>query len=602
MNERRFSEYAERILVILFFVVLLLLLLCAVNDPDVFWHLKTGEWIWQHKTLPDKDPFSFTVDAHLYEDSRRPYAILKGYWLSQLAIYGLYNIFGLYGIVLFRCLIYTGLIFLLYFWMRREGVNHIIALFFLIPPLLIVYDYGGERPNTLSYLIALIFFYILNEYVAAGKRGGLFLPVLMFLWPLLHGGFLVGEVIIGLYLIVKIYRLFKREISFKTDGYKIATLIISAAVPFVHENARNAPLLLLEAFGSSYAQAIAESTSPLVHFKMGDYSSFALIVLLICFIVVVIRKFSLEHFFSAIFTLAISLTAVRYTPFFVLLITPLVAPFWNERPTFNIYKKENKIFRYSMYAMVFLSIFIMGQSGFRHTIFLKGPISELYPDAAVAFIKAAKPRGNVFNYYGWGGYLIYRLYPEKKVFIDGRGLSFPVFDKYAAVIDGSLKISRDGTPTWRSVLDGYKIEMVLVPVYDKTDGRLIMLNKRLIDDPEWSLIFMGDKDNALFFLRNNIQNAEIIKRYSIRKELIYEKALNDMETEYKMGGNWRNDLQLGLVSTYLSRYDKATIYFEKAIEKNSKLKLTALYRGLMRIKGGKNPDFSSEEVNEINGY
>jgi hypothetical protein len=52
------------------------------SDTDFFWHLKTGEWIWQHQALPTADPFAYPTPATL--DARQRFT-LTSYWLSQIA-------------------------------------------------------------------------------------------------------------------------------------------------------------------------------------------------------------------------------------------------------------------------------------------------------------------------------------------------------------------------------------------------------------------------------------------------------------------------------------------------------------------------------------
>ncbi|MEW5721049.1 MAG: hypothetical protein AB1817_20655, partial [Chloroflexota bacterium] len=80
-----------------------------------------------------------------------------------------------------------------------------------------------------------------------------------------------------------------------------------------------------------------------------------------------------------------------------------------------------------------------------------------YPTAAVDFLQAQKLSGALYNAYGWGGYLIWRLYPETRVFIDGRA------DVYgdAFIENVYLKAYRGGAD-WRAPLDQYGVRVVLV--------------------------------------------------------------------------------------------------------------------------------------------
>ncbi len=157
------KKNVETASVIIFFAVFVLCLSKPIVDPDVFWHLETGEWIWQHKTLPDKDPFSFTQEPSQYETSTWVSFVLKQYWLGQLMMYGFYHLGGFYGIVAFRCLIYMGIGLILYHWMGRIGVSRINRLVFLMPMVYFSSQWLGERPNNLSFLFAVIVVYLLED-------------------------------------------------------------------------------------------------------------------------------------------------------------------------------------------------------------------------------------------------------------------------------------------------------------------------------------------------------------------------------------------------------------------------------------------------------
>lgn len=597
-SRERTSLFLEGLLLFLFAVTFVLLNLHPIDDPDVFWHIKTGEWIWQHRALPDTDPFSFTSEPGIYKESVRPHFILKGYWLSQLIIYCFHNAFGLYGIILFRCLVYFGVISLLYFWMTRRGVCPIAALFFLIPLFLIMQGFGGERPNTISYLMALVCFSILEAFIDGGKRIGLVLPPFMFLWSLMHGGFLIGQVIIGLYLIAKVYEMVKTKAIVQTDIFQTVALLLSLIAPLVNKTARGAAALLLDMRGSLYSQRISENGSPFMFMQAGNYGFFVLVFFLILCIAVVIRSLSIGQISAAVFTLILSLSAVRYIPFFILLMTPLVAIHWSVRPSFNLYSAENKRLKNAMYVVLLFSMFYMGQRAYKNSILMNGPISADYPEAAAQFIKAKRPEGNLFNYYDWGGYLIYSLYPGKKVFIDGRGLSLALFNTYDETVGGSLKTYEGGKPFWKHILDAYRIDIVILPICKDSEGRIMNLNTRLIKDPEWSLIFIEEKNNALLFLRRRPDNEELIKKYSVKKELVYETALKVLVDDRTMS-IWRKYLTSGLMNVYLGRYETAAWHFDKAIQIKSKLKSTVVYKGLERIRHKELPVFTEKEMDEI---
>ena len=76
------TKIAKFILLTLFFILLFGLFSVEIKDPDFFWHLKTGEYIYQHKALPETDPFAFTslTKDPLHPESKRIKFILLIHW------------------------------------------------------------------------------------------------------------------------------------------------------------------------------------------------------------------------------------------------------------------------------------------------------------------------------------------------------------------------------------------------------------------------------------------------------------------------------------------------------------------------------------------
>jgi hypothetical protein len=113
-----------------------------------------------------------------------------------------------------------------------------------------------------------------------------------------------------------------------------------------------------------------------------------------------------------------------------------------------------------------------------HLQFGREPGAATYPAGAVEYLRSYNLRGNLFNAYDWGGYLIYRLYPERPVFIDGRA------DVYR---DGHVKRYMEVAllrPGWRRVLDEHDVQLVLMQKQSP-------LAVALADDAEWQQLYEG---------------------------------------------------------------------------------------------------------------
>ena len=105
-----------------------------------------------------------------------------------------------------------------------------------------------------------------------------------------------------------------------------------------------------------------------------------------------------------------------------------------------------------------------------------------YPKEALDFALSNNIKGNVFNYYGWGGYMIWK-YPQVKTFVDGRMPSWregnkSVFEDYMKVVDAPKKNIK--------ILADYGVSWILYP----TDSELIKFLKT--PNSGWGEVYSND--------------------------------------------------------------------------------------------------------------
>ena len=103
-----------------------------------------------------------------------------------------------------------------------------------------------------------------------------------------------------------------------------------------------------------------------------------------------------------------------------------------------------------------------------------------FPEKAIdALVESGLPEGNMLNEFGWGGYLLYRLWPERQVFIDGQT------DFYGEDLTYTHKQAVDGQGEWQAVLDEYRVAWVILPP-ERTLGKLLALS------PDWERIYSDE--------------------------------------------------------------------------------------------------------------
>jgi len=110
--------------------------------------------------------------------------------------------------------------------------------------------------------------------------------------------------------------------------------------------------------------------------------------------------------------------------------------------------------------------------------------AEALPVKAVQFIQKNQPAGPMFNSYNWGGYLIYKLWPDYPIYIDGRT------DLYDDVFIRRYLNVMAGGEGWQRTLDQDGINLVFI----ESDSTLA---KFLHKDPAWTELY-GDEKAAIF--------------------------------------------------------------------------------------------------------
>ena len=196
----------------------------------------------------------------------------------------------------------------------------------------------------------------------------------------------------------------------------------------------------------------------------------------------------------------------RNVPFFALVATPLFAEHlweWLKGQTWAsglITSTETNPGKRSIPRIVINSLIILvalifcGLAAQRAAA--EQPLIEeqQFPKAAVDYLKQQRPPQPIFNEYAWGGYLIWRLYPDYRVYIDGRADVFG--DKLVAEF---IQVN-DGKPRWRELLQQYGTQTVLV----KRDSAIASL---LNDDSRWQKVF-EDKQAVILVLKEQFHSQQ----------------------------------------------------------------------------------------------
>ena len=565
------KKLVMKLLTALLFALFFLVSTGPIREGDIFWHIRTGEWIWQHKAVPSEDPFTFTAQS---KDPARPHSvrynmILKGYWLSQPVFYFLYRFFGISGLVLFRAVVIALILFILYAWMRSLGVRYSLSLAALSLVGFFIKD-TGDRPQYFSFLffpvIAILLELLRKKLREDGSRtrtpqvavACFLLPFVMLLWANMHGGYVMGVLLICLYLAGGLFRFGDGSWKIAFNPKFSALLVFSILVTFLNPNTyRVFEGLWYEVRGGVQFAFVAEMMSPFrAAVLYGSYNISYWIVLMAAVFILLFRAKGMrpERALSLLAFGAASLSAQRMIPFFLAL-TPVIAS--------EIEKRSKQGFKKIADGMAVVPVVLVFVMGFqlREGLF-DYSLDSQFPVEAANFLNLEKPRGKLFNYADWGGYLMVYA-PEFKVFDDGRRLMDDVEIAQNSVMTGS-KRPLMGRPEWEAYLEAYNIEIILVPAVTPFMDDFVPLVERLYRDDDWVLVY---RDNlSLIYLKKGGQNEEIVKRLYLPKELALINAINRLHS-YRTETERRGKVQLIADLYSLMGRDEAAKEYYKLLEK-----------------------------------
>lgn len=421
------------------------------TDPDLWWHLKTGQLIVENRSVPHTDPFSFTRAGEPW---------IAHEWLSEVLLFELQRRTGWAGLIVTFGALITAAFFLLYL---RCGPNLRVAAIATLCAAFATRPLWGARPQTLSLLLTSLWLLILERSEDNPNLLYWTLPLTL-LWVNLHAGFAVGLALSGLFLAGQ---WIESETGMRnaSAGLRFPAFILALDFALVPLNPNGIKLFWypIETLRSGAMQNyIAEWASP--NFHRGEYAPF-LLILLASF-----AAFSCAHsnprprnLLLLVVSFFAALRSIRLIPLFALVAVPIVSTQiagWLSKSTPRPSPRapQRVTTRTALNAAVMLAMAAFAAVHISQVIRYQ-PQAEThdFPLRAVAFLQAHPSAGHIFNHYDWGGYLIWKLYPAPLVFIDGRA------DLYGENLFRDFANTYQFKNDWQRLLDRWNIQTVLVP-------------------------------------------------------------------------------------------------------------------------------------------
>lgn len=490
-------------------------------DGDLARHLAVGRQILADGAVPTVDLFSHTKGGEPFV----PYE-----WLSEVTFAFTYRQLEMEGVAVLAASLAALPFLLLARWMVRDGTNMFITLLLVVAGGLATSLHWLARPHLFTILLALLWTRTIVDYRETGRlRHLIALPPMMALWANLHGGFLVGFVILGVFLLSAAAERIAARGKSQGPGAGTPNSIGPTHHSSLSTNSNLQPLALaglvsLAAVGLNpvgYAllphvlsyfrhRLLVDNTveylSPNFH-DLGPQLFAGLLLLAVASLAAIPRRVSLaEVALMAIWTF-FALYSARNIPLFVVICLPTVGRLATEafqaltrssegdgvrKPGLaaRLAATERMVGRPLLPTLGIVLAMLVTSGGLGELRPTVGFDPKAFPVQALPRAEELNVRGNLFNHFPWGGYILFAGYPKHRVFIDGQT------DLYGEDLTRDYMKVVHLEPDWETVLDRYQIGWILIPHQSP-------LSLLLARTPGWRLSYQDE--TADIFVREERQ-------------------------------------------------------------------------------------------------
>lgn len=446
-------------------------------DSDTGWHVRTGELILQTHAVPRQDPFSHTMPG-------QPWFAWE--WLTEVLMATLHGWRGLAGVVGGAIFVLLASFVALYALMIRRGADPVIAC--------VVTVFGAvagivgwlARPHLVSILMMVLWYAMVESFRRRRSRWIYAVPPLIALWANLHGAFVATLVVLSVYAAGELLEfawrgeLRTRRAWSVLKTYSIVGVLSALAVAFTPYGLKLYGHLWRYLNDTPLLATIQEFQSPDFHSINGKLVEILLLLGAVAAVNALRQRRAVETGLLLLWG-HMTLQSERHVTLAVVILAPIIAEQLSNlvaelidraaqgreirskalRAARDWYRSVMTINRQltgaSCYAAALVFLMVAAGTGLADKLLSPRFDENRFPVAAVGFVQQNNLPGRMFSHDQFSGYLIYRLYPNLKVFVDGRS----DFYRQGSVLEETDRI-RLVKNDWQQLLDKYSVEWMLL--------------------------------------------------------------------------------------------------------------------------------------------
>ena len=438
------------------------LCLTQLKEGDLWWHLKIGELIATQRVIPVADTFSFTASGLEYNAAHS--------WLSDVVLYSLTALGDLPALVLLQAAVGSIIVALLLSECVRRQVRLPVAAGITLLGFLSLYPFSGARPQVFSFLFFTAFFVVLSGYVSGTNNRLWLLPLLMIAWTNLHGGWVMGLLLLAASAGDLVIRSHMSKSSAPPHRPLVVWGILTCLATLANPRGAGVYGYLVTMSGSEVSQKFVSEWRPPSLEQTHVWPYFVVLALLLLSVPFSWRRQRLGDSALLVLFSLLSLRFLRMIPFFIIVAIPVLAANLSNLDLDRLWvqtsgsgrdsvSRERSIINNALIALLLLGI-VASLPQIRLWL-ADAPattlVSAYFPLGATGYLaEESEPGARVFNMPEWGGWMIWRLYPTVYVFCDGRIELYPL-----QVWSDYLTIAQTGDG-WQQLLQSYQVDYLLL--------------------------------------------------------------------------------------------------------------------------------------------
>ncbi len=455
-----------RLVALISFIALFAMAVRTAVDTDMYWHLRTGQYILETRSVPQTDPYSSTVPGTPWVDV---------YWLAQVLMYVTYGVAGYPGLSLLVAVLVT--LAGVFVWKQLSG-GVFVRAFILI---LVAATSGAvwtARPQMVTLVLTAVVGYLLYLYKWKQIDRLWVLPILFVIWANTHGGYIAGFMLIGALLAGEVLNRMLAwlgvtgvvAVDWRRWRKLLIITLVSVFALLINPFTIGTWLLPVKTVNIGVLQDfIQEWQSPNFH-ELFQQPMIWLLLLTLMVIGWSGRKLDATDAVTVALFAYITFLARRNIGLFALVCAPVlsrhVEALWQQsRWSARRLSRGQPILNGVLLLVITAAAMIKVAVPLWPSTLAKAE-QEILPLGAINWIEQNRPAREMFNSYNWGGYLMWRLWPQYPVYADGRT------DVYDDVFLREYLRVTQAQDDWQAVLERRKVGFVLIEAGSGLDTAL----------------------------------------------------------------------------------------------------------------------------------